>query len=183
MSRKFLSFYLAAGLSGCASEVPYVIRNPPSPNPAPSLVSEQFEAYKHRAVVWGGPILGITNHEKNTEIEVLAKTLDPSGEPDRGDGSMGRFLVHVDGFLDPAIYTAGRSLSVYGIADGVVRRAIGEKPYRYPSLRAVTLYLWPKESERIYYPGYYPTYFYPYVYYPYGGFRYGFGVGYGRRWR
>ncbi|MGH8651549.1 MAG: Slp family lipoprotein [Gammaproteobacteria bacterium] len=47
--------------------------------------------------------------------------------------SLGRFLVSSDGFLDPATYSAGREVTVYGILENVLMRNIGE-PRRSSSM-------------------------------------------------
>lgn len=171
-------------LSACASRIPHNISQAPTPNLTISEVIAQRDAQKHRPVRWGGAILTVTNHANDTEIEILAKTLDSSGKPIDGDDSQGRFLARVNEFVDPAVYAQGRMLTVYGLIDSLLTRNIGEKPYVYPLIQAQTLYLWPRESGYPYsgyYPyGYYhPGYYSPFGYYPYG---YGFGLGYGRRW-
>lgn len=169
-------------LSGCASRIPRDIRTAPVPNPMLSAVTVHADAFKNQPVRWGGTILSVMNHEKDTEIEILAKELGRSGKPVEGDSFLGRFLARVEGFVDPAIYAHGRSLTVSGWVDSVVSREIGQKPYNYPVIRVKTLYLWPREPEYVYPAYYYPYGYYgAYGYYPYG-FRYGFGLGYGYRW-
>ncbi len=161
-------------LTGCASRVPIEIRTPPVPAISPAEVQKQPDAYRGHAVRWGGDILTVETREKETEIEFLAKALDSSGKPEDGDVSLGRFLARVEGFLDPAVYTQGRSATVRGVVEAVTERNIGERAYVYPVVRAHTLYLWPR---KVYYG--YPRY-YPY-HYPYGYYRYGLHFGLGHR--
>lgn len=182
----FLIVFAGLILTGCASRIPQNIRQAPTPNPSLAEVTSQGNAHLNQPVRWGGSILTITNHPNDTEIEILAKNLDGSGKPIDGDDSQGRFLARVDGFLDPAVYAQGRLLTLYGLVDSVVSRAIGEKPYVYPLLKTQTLYLWPRQVEYAN-PGYYPySYYSPYGYSPFGyypyGYYYGFRGGYGRRW-
>lgn len=161
-------------ISGCANRIPPTITQVPTPNPAISDVIAQTDAHKNRPVRWGGSILTVTNHQNDTEIEILAKELDGSGKPVDGDETLGRFLTKVTGFIDPAIYAQGRMLTVFGLVDTALTRVIGEKPYAYPVIQAQTFYLWPKEPEYAdpyYYPPY--GYYYNFGYYPYG-YRYGY---------
>lgn len=175
----FIGLITVFFLSGCANLIPHNISEAPVPNLTLSDVIEKTDIHKNQPVRWGGSILTVTNHAKDTEIEILLKELDGSGKPVEGDIALGRFLARVDGFIDPAVYAQKRMLTVYGLVDSVLTRSIGEKPYAYPVIKAQTLYLWPRESEYPY-PDYYPYGYYgpfsPY-YYPYG-YRYGFG----RRW-
>lgn len=168
--RNSIFLVIVLSLSSCASRIPLDIRTAPTFNPTPSAVIGQADAFKNRPVRWGGTVLSVANHEKDSEIEILAEDLDRSGKPVGSDASRGRFLARVEGFIDPAVYAQGRSLTVYGWVDSVIRREIGQKPYDYPVIRVKTLYLWPREPEYAY-RSYYP-YYYPY------GFRYGLGYGF-----
>ncbi|MGZ4998944.1 MAG: Slp family lipoprotein [Methylomonas sp.] len=145
--------FLIAGflLSGCAGKIPQNISQAPTPNLTLSDVIAQTDAHKGQPVRWGGIILGVTNHVNDTEIEILAKKVNSSGQPFYDDVAQGRFLARVNGFVDPAtIYTRGRMMTVYGLVDSVQTRSIGEKPYAYPVIKAQTFNLWPYESEYAY---------------------------------
>ncbi|MCQ8129848.1 Slp family lipoprotein [Methylomonas rivi] len=175
--KNLLFVMLALVLSGCASHIPLTVRKAPTPNPTLADALAQAEPLK-QPVRWGGTILAVVNHPNDTEIEILAKKLGRYGKPSDGDDTQGRFLARVDGFLDPAVYAQGRLVTVFGLIDALVERNVGEKPYRYPLIKAQSQYLWPREVENPY-PGYYPYGYYgPYGFYPYG-YRYGFGY---RRW-
>jgi outer membrane lipoprotein len=149
-------------LSGCApTHVPLEIRTSPDLDPGVEQVRAGIERYEGTKVRWGGAIASVENKENETWIEVVAATLDGSGRPRTLDASEGRFLVRIDGFLDPQIYAAHRELTVYGEVDGLVERPIGEHTYLYPLVRAQTYYLWREYQER-----YYRHYPHPYYYYP-----------------
>ena len=164
-------------LSGCASLIPQNISQSPTPDPVLSEVIAQTDAHKGQPVRWGGIILTVSNHANDTEIEILAKELGSSGKPVDEDVALGRFLARVAGFVDPAVYAQGRTLTIYGLVDSVLTRSIGEKPYVYPVIQAQTLYLWPRESENTYLD-YYPcgpnSFTSNFGIYPYG-YRYGYG--------
>ena len=135
------------------------------------------EAYAHpdavtgKRVRWGGTIAAVENRKSETWVEVVARDLQRDGRPEESDRSQGRFLAQVQGFLDPAIYTKGRVLTVVGRFDGQLQRAIGEYAYRYPVVKVEAYHLWeplPDLRRYDYYDPfwYYDPWFYPY-HYPY----------------
>ena len=60
--------------------------------------------------------------------------------------SEGRFIIQTPGFLDPAIYSPGRKLTVAGTVAGKEVRPLGEIEYTYPIIEKRELYLWPEEE-------------------------------------
>jgi outer membrane lipoprotein len=128
---------------------------------------------KGRIVLLGGTIVQTVPKPNETEIEVVQKQVSSSGEPYLTDKSEGRYLVVVDRFLDPAIYRAGRDITVAGKAQGSVLRRLGEIEYRYPVIAAVELHLWKEPLSPQAYPYAYP---FGYPYYrrwgPYPGYPY-----------
>ena len=85
--------------------------------------------------------------ENRTEVEILAKALGNDARPEPGDVSLGRFLVSSDGLVDPAVYSAGREVTVYGDFKTVLVRNIGTRPYLYPLVKAAQLYVWTGQRE------------------------------------
>jgi outer membrane lipoprotein len=156
---------LLSSLGGCAS-VPLLIREPPADNPTLADVQTNPTAFMNRRVRWGGIIVSTRSVENGTEVEILAKALGNDGRPEPGDVSLGRFLVNSDGFLDPAVYSAGREVTVYGVLQNVLVRNIGTRPYLYPLVKAAQLYVWTEQSDYGYDDWYSP-------------FHFGFGVGVG----
>jgi outer membrane lipoprotein len=123
---------------------------------------------------WGGMILSLENAADHTCFEVLGQTLDLNARPHSGagGGDVGRFLACVDGYWDPEAYPPGRDVTVVGELGGAEVRQVGDYAYRYPRLRADTVYLWPKRQETVYQYVYDPfpypyAYYYPYPYYVY----------------
>lgn len=159
-------------LSGCASQIPLEIREPPAASPLFSQVRDDPKAYQGQPVRWGGTIVKVENRPTETWVEVLAKELGSEGRPVESDASLGRFLMKAIGFLDPVVYRTDRRITVYGRLAGQETRKIGDLPYTYPVVQADTYYLW---SERRYYD-YPPYWYYPYYYpyYPYPRFHFGF---------
>ena len=115
---------------------------------------------KGKTVLLGGTIVQTVPKPGLTEIEIVQKALDSSEAPRLTDRSEGRFLVVSERFLDPAVYSPGRDITVAGeVADPQTRR-IGEIDYRYPVVQAIELRLWRPLGP--------PEYPYPYGW-PYGG--------------
>lgn len=147
-------------LFGCAATVPEAIRETPPGNPSPVEVRATPERFVGERVRWGGTITNVENRQKETWIEVVARQLGDSGRPEEGDVSYGRFLARLNGFVDPAIYSEGREITVVGTLAEPVRRTIGQYPYLYPVVEVSSHYLWRIEP-RV------PAYYYdPYWYDP-----------------
>jgi len=156
-------------LGGCASVVPETIRHAAPGDVRVAQVREQPRQYRDAVVRWGGNIVTTRNERDDTVIEVVARALDGDGRPLEDDRSLGRFLVKVHGFLDPAIYKPERELTVRGRVEDVVEQAIGEYRYRFPVVRADDVYLWkPRPPPQTYphYPYYDPFFYDPW--YPWG---------------
>lgn len=117
-------------------------------------------------VRWGGAIETVDTGKQETCIEVVSRPLDSSARPEETDRSEGRFIACAWGFYDPAVYAQGREITVTGTIRGTVERKVGDYDYRFPKVRAETVYLWPKRD--LYYRM--PPYYYgPYWYGPWPG--------------
>ncbi|WP_245969590.1 Slp family lipoprotein [Thiocapsa rosea] len=130
-------------LGGCATgRVPEAIRDSALPSPAVTEVQQRPETFIGQRVRWGGNILNVHNAPDSTRIEILARTLNRSGEPDAARGQ-GRFIVELPGFKDPAEYPKQRRLTVVGPLVRIETRDVGEYPYPYPVVAGDVWYLWP----------------------------------------
>ncbi|HVO22942.1 MAG TPA: Slp family lipoprotein [Candidatus Margulisiibacteriota bacterium] len=128
-------------------------------------------------VRWGGMIVRVTPGQNDTCFEIVSRPLDRAARPRWTDQSSGRFLACAQGFYDPAVYGAGRELTVVGTVQPSVVREIGQYDYRYPQVSVEQLYLWPQRApnEGYYapppgtfgYPEWWESYYGPY-YGPYG---------------
>ncbi|MGH8478746.1 MAG: Slp family lipoprotein [Gammaproteobacteria bacterium] len=134
-------------LGACQSTVPIEIRESPVSSPPLTEAREKVRAFEGVRVRWGGTIVSVKNRENDTLIEILGKALGSDGEPVAADDSLGRFMIRVEGFLDPAIYRPSRDATVYGSLEKPIERAVGERPYTFPVVRSQTLYLWPDEPD------------------------------------
>jgi outer membrane lipoprotein len=142
-----LALTLMLSLGACQSTVPIEIREPPPDSPLLTQVRENVRAFEAVRVRWGGTIVSIKNRENDTLIEVLGKELGSDGEPVAADDILGRFMVRVEGFLDPAIYRPSRDVTVYGSLEKPIEGTVGDRPYTFPVVRSQTLYLWPDEPD------------------------------------
>ena len=170
-------------LSACASNVPVEIRQDiTGSNASVDAVRIDFSRYEGQKVRWGGTIVSLENKASETWVEIVGRELGSYGRPKRLDQSPGRFLVRIEGFLDPAIYKPDRELTVYGTVESRLVRQIDEHPYTYPLIKAQTYYLWDEydryDDRYAYYPYGYPYYHYglDYGYFPGHNFGYHFGM-------
>jgi len=165
-------------LTGCASQVPPMIRKAPDDNPSLEAVRGNPEDYLTRQVRWGGKLIETENRKDTTRLTVLGATLSKDGEPQPDDDNAGRFIAIVPEFLDPKVYAADRKVTVTGTLLRTETRLVGEFPYRYPVVQAQSWYLWPREPEMAPYgypySGWYDPWYGPWYgpwsspWYPYG---------------
>ncbi len=127
----------------------------------------QSEQYGGRKVVWGGVIITSKNLERTTEIEVLETRLSWSDIPADPveNGSGGRFIIEAAEYLDTAIFTEGKFLTVAGTVKGVITRKIGMMDYPYPVITPIEIKLFEPSIEPDYrdlqwYDPFYPPYYY-----------------------
>ncbi len=127
---------LAAGvvvlLSGCATTVPEPIRTDPADPPDLAEAQSAPEEHQDAPVRWGGVVLRLDNLADGTQVEILARPLDGAARPRDGDRSAGRFIARFPDFIDPAVVTAGREITVVGTLDGTLSRTIDDFAYTYP---------------------------------------------------
>jgi len=130
------------------------------------------EAYKDRIVMLGGEILSTNNLTEGTLLEVLQKPLDATDRPLATDRTEGRFMALCEGYLDPAIYSKGRLVTLAGRVLGTRTNTVGEITYVYPLLACLEVHLWPLVPDtRTLYPydywwPWYPAYWWrPYPFY------------------
>ena len=143
-----LLFTAAILLTGC-SAIPEPINSADNV----TLVDYQTATDNPQQVVgeqarWGGVIADVRNGEEFTIIEMVNFPLKSWGRPTVGDDSNGRFLALIDGFVDPAVYEQGRSLTILGTLQEVQTGKIDDYTYTYPVIKASGHYLWKKETPK-----------------------------------
>ena len=171
---------LAALASGCAHTISQPIREQADPTVSFGQLQANPEAYKGRIVILGGEIQQTRNSPEGTLLEVVQKPLDAAERPFLTDRTGGRFMALCERYLDPAVYTKGRGITVAGRVLGARTGQIGELDYTYPLLSCLELHLWPQALPvpRYYYYGYPwdpwwdPWYWRPYYYRYWGPYPY-----------
>jgi outer membrane lipoprotein len=128
MRRSWLLLSTLTLLGACASNVPETIRRAPPSDLRASEVQREPDKYRGTLVRWGGSIVAVRNLKDETRVEVVNRRLDSAGRPFMEDRSEGRFIAKVTGFLDPAIYSNGRQLTVSGRVDGAIDKQSGNTP-------------------------------------------------------
>ena len=100
------------------------------------------DTYKGKTVLLGGTIVKATNLSEGTLIEVIQQPLNTRYMPINPEASKGRFIILFKEFKDPAIYSAGRLITVVGEIIGSQTRPLGEAHYQYPLISPTEYYLW-----------------------------------------
>ena len=134
--KRFLLFFIIVPLLGCAHVVSKELRNKAYGEPSASVLFKDPDAFKGRTVILGGVIVSSTNTKEGTYIEVLQKPLDYRGKPEDTDASYGRFIIFSEGYLETAVYSQGREITVAGEVIGKELRPLGEIQYPYPLLKS-----------------------------------------------
>jgi len=149
--RRYFSFGLiiivVSLLFGCAHHVvPMEVRERAEEIYTVNLLKNP-DAYKGKFVIIGGFIVSSRNTPEGTYIEVVQKPLDFRGRPEDTAISHGRFIVLYESYLDTAIYSRGREITVAGEVIGKMVRPLGEIQYPYLLIKGKELYLF--EPRRI----------------------------------
>ena len=142
MKRHSLASLVVLLLGGCASNIPPLIRTPPSVDISPNQVAQAPVRFVGESVRWGGTITTLENRKTETWIQVVGRPLERGGRPREREASPGRFLARVAGFLDPVVFSEGRQVTVSGTLGEPRTQAIGEFPYTFPVVRVQAHHLW-----------------------------------------
>lgn len=98
--------------------------------------------YTGKSVVFAGTILNVENMENVTEMEVVQEGMNSQLKPVDREKSAGRFLARFNRFMDPAIFAAGKRITIAGTITGTETRPLGKGTYRYPVIEPKEHYLW-----------------------------------------
>ncbi len=148
MHRKILSLlFLISLLMGCASTPVFDTSTVVKSLTPQSVIAEPADS-RGKTALWGGTILDTRNLKDSTRIEVLAYPLDSSQRPILSSKPLGRFIIHRQGYLEPATYSEGRLVSVMGSVSESQSGKVGESAYIYPVIDAQQLQLWSPEYSR-----------------------------------
>lgn len=141
MKRLVLPIAVLLALNGCAHIISKVNLNKADRSISAANLMKAPGKYKGKTVILGGDIIKVHNKKDGTYIEVLQKKLDSRGRPSQSDETLGRFLVFHNGYLDRAIFSRGRLLTVAGEVMGQKKLPLGEIEYSYLLIKGLELQL------------------------------------------
>ena len=136
------NFSLLTGVSACAPVISQEILKTVDPAITFEQVLKNPDANIGKTVLLGGTIVKATNLSDGTLIEVIQQPLNTRYMPINPEASKGRFIILFKEFKDPAIYSAGRLITVVGEVIGSQTRPLGETHYQYPLISPTEYYLW-----------------------------------------
>jgi outer membrane lipoprotein len=152
MRRTFLILAIAFLLSGCAHAISQELREQTDKELTAEMLFKNPEAYKGKTVILGGIIISTRNSEEGTHIEVLQTPLDSRGRPKDTDYSYGRFIFFYEEYLDAAIFSKGKAVTVGGKVFGKTTRPLGDIEYTYPLIYAREVHIFgPKSTIPVYF--------------------------------
>lgn len=146
MSKVFLSFLIVLLLSSCAHVISQELREQTDKELTAEMLFKNPEAHKGKTVILGGIVISTRNSDQGTQIEVLQTPLDSRGRPKDTDFSYGRFIIFSKEYLDRAVFSKGKAVTVGGRVFGKTTRPLGEIQYTYPLIYAKEIHLFGQES-------------------------------------
>jgi outer membrane lipoprotein len=141
--------WLAVALSamGCATGISKEVRSQVNFAGDFAELQQHPDQYTGQTVILGGKIIQSQILSSGTELLLLQLELDSVDHPQDNDQSKGRFLVHSDQFLDPALYPQGTLITVVGSLKETQERLIGQMTYRYPVITVLEIKKWPVQND------------------------------------
>lgn len=138
---------LLALLAGCSNQL---IKPDPAleAQPTPARLAAGSAAPDSTELTWGGLVQSVTNLKHSTELEVLSYPLNTQHRPITSLASTGRFVVRMEGFLEPKEFPVGTAVTAKGPMVGRVQRRIGQATLSLPVLRGDRLKVWQAVAEQ-----------------------------------
>ncbi len=130
-------------LLSCTEKIPRLPKTEKiSKERIPLYLVQQFpQSYKGQEILWGGKIMSCSNKENSTIFEILEFALDKEGNFKEEMVSEGRFIVETSDFLDCAIYSSGKFITIKGVVEGIREGKIEERSYKFPVIKALEIKL------------------------------------------
>jgi outer membrane lipoprotein len=160
-----LGVLAALVMSGCSYPISAHLRDE-AKNISISMAANNPGQYKDDIIIWGGKIIGTHVFRSGTQIYVVDLPLDYMGRPEEGETTGGRFIAITKGFLDPALYNAGKEVTVAGSVVDVQSNPVGKHDYLYPVVEIKEIHLWKPDTKYIYSGGWDPYWYGPGFYGP-----------------
>ncbi len=135
------------GCMACASVFDPEVRRQVNPDVSFASLAQDPTAHIGQIVVLGGTIIEATNLENVTRLVVLQYPTDAGYRPRADKPSGGRFLVRVPGYLETALYSPDRLITVLGEVREPEVLPLGDTRYAYPVIKPREMHLWPQSYE------------------------------------
>jgi outer membrane lipoprotein len=148
---------------GCAPVISKQVREQVRPDVTFREVLNDPERYKGQMIILSGIVVETENTKEGTLLQVLQRPAGFRGKPKDVDETGGRFLALDSRYLDVAVFTKGRAVTIAGEVQGKRILPLDETEYIYPLVYVKELYLWQAERR---YDASYPSW------------HIGFGLGY-----
>lgn len=149
--------------NACSPAISKEIRDQVDPNLDFRTLLSAPDSHAGKMVMLSGTIIHAVNQEDGTMLMVLQQPTESSGRPLDGDETGGRFLAKSPDYLDVAVYSEGRQVTIAGLVKGGETKPLGETSYTYPFIEIKEIYLWKPRSPvefgfgfSYHYGGYYP---------------------------
>ncbi len=130
----------SSAFSGCMGPPP-ALEGGPFADITPKIVHQGIVGNRVR---WGGRITASRIREHESCFEVVAAELDRTARPWRENATRGTFFVCLSGFYDPAIYQAGRWVTVIGTVRALESLKPGGGSVLRSKVEGETIHLWPE---------------------------------------
>jgi len=141
---RWLVTVLAVAIAGCASSSGSLY--PDQPLTPFAEARRDSAAHEGELARWEGLIADVQNQPRRSRIEMVYIPLDRQGKP-KDEQSQGRFVAYLDGFVDPLIYSRGRSITVLGTIAAPESGRVGEYEMALPVLMVKEHKLWERVKE------------------------------------
>ncbi len=128
-------------LAGCAPVISKTTQRQVDRSLTFEEILKNPSTHRGAGALLGGQVIGVTNSEKISLVEVLQFPLSRRMKPRPYKDSKGRFLISVKGFLDPLVYR-GKLVTAAGPLGAPVTRDLGKARYTYPLIKSRELHLW-----------------------------------------
>lgn len=163
------AFYFLMLFSGCAV-ISQDLREKADPLLSPEQVRVNPDFYAGETVIWGGHILENQASQEETRLVILQTPLSMNQKPRSRETTQGRFIAIDHKYLDPAVFSVGRLVTVAGRLAESAQTLKNDGYGAYPVLQIQEIHLWkPAYGNRGYRPYYDPYPWYddhPYFYGP-----------------
>lgn len=149
----FLGVGFLFTITGCA-DIPHAIRGNDSQLSTMTWtkVMNDPALYKGQQVRFGGMVVNVINHERETLLEVAVQSLDSSAKPELDKPYLGRVIARYPGYLEPLSFR-NRLVTLLGTVTGTTSGKIGSANTRFLQMDLTGYQIW-HVSDRLITTGY-----------------------------